>query len=48
MKLQTPAKSARRGVLDGNFFALFGDLVDAVGGIGHAKFQIEPPRLGVP
>ena len=48
MKLQTPANSARRGVLDGDFFALFGNLINAVGDIGHVEFQIKPPRLGVP
>src|SRR5438445_4904343 len=48
MKLQTPANSARRGVLDGDFFALFGNLINAVGDIGHVEFQIKPPRPGVP
>src|SRR5207302_895763 len=48
MKLQTSANGARRGVLEGYLFALFGDLVDAVGDVGHIEFQVEPPRLGLP
>src|SRR2546427_1578692 len=48
MKLQTSANGARRGVLDRDFFALFGDLVDAVGDVGHVELQIDPPRLCAP
>src|SRR5437870_1677672 len=48
MKLQTSANGARRGVLEGYLFALFGDLVGAVGDVGHIEFQVEPPRLGLP
>src|SRR5438094_3112689 len=48
MKLQTSANGARRGVLEGYLFALFGYLVGAVGDISQVEFQSKPPRLGVP
>src|SRR5438309_12097755 len=47
MKLQTSANGARRGVLEGYLFALFGYLVDAVGDISHVEFQSKPPRLEI-
>src|SRR2546425_5611915 len=44
MKIQTSAHGARRGVLEGDLFSLFFDLVDAVGDGGYIQFQGEPPR----
>ena len=34
--------------MDGDFFALFGYLVDAVADVGHVEFEIEIAWLGPP
>src|SRR5207244_6415677 len=45
MKLQTSANGARRGVLEGDLFAIFGDLVGSVGDGGLLEFYVESSRL---
>src|SRR5689334_1954783 len=48
MKLQAAADRAWRRKLNGNFFALFGDLIDAVAYVRDVKLKIQVPRLGSP
>src|ERR1700687_5783836 len=48
MELEAAADGAGGGVLNGDFFALFGDLVDAVADVGDVEFEIEVARLSLP
>src|SRR4051812_18738596 len=48
MKFQRSSHCSRWGVLEGNLFALFGDLVDAVGDVCDVEFEVEAARFGVP
>src|SRR3954462_7216583 len=48
MKFQRSPYCSRWGVLDGNLFALFGDLVNAIGNVCDVEFEVEAARFGVP
>src|SRR2546430_14475273 len=48
VKFQAPAYCPRRGILNGNFLALFCDLVDIIRHIGDVKFNIQSHWLRVP
>jgi hypothetical protein len=45
VKSQAAAYSTRRGILDGNFFALFCDLVNTVRNIANVELKIQPSRF---